>query len=50
MDRALRPDCLDVNATSDDAPKQFKHWFATFNHYLGALSQEGLSKLSVPYS
>ena len=50
MDRSLRPDCLDVNATSDDAPKQFKHWFATFNHYLGALPQDGLNKRAVLFN
>ena len=47
MDRALRPSRLEVSASSPTAEKEFKHWFATFKHYLSALPQDGLDKLVV---
>ena len=47
MDKALRPERLEVSPNSSDAAKIYKHWKTTFQYYLAVLPQEGLNKLHV---
>ncbi|KFD50648.1 hypothetical protein M513_08455 [Trichuris suis] len=37
MERLLKPERLDVDPSSPTAPEEWKHWRATFEHFLAAL-------------
>ena len=39
MDRVLKPDKLDTDPNSSVSAKEWKHWFRTFNNFLGALTE-----------
>ena len=47
MDKALRPERLEVLPSSRDATKVYKHWKKTVEYYLAALPQANLNKLHV---
>ena len=47
MDKALRPERLDVNPNSVNASKEYTHWIKTFHHFLEVLPQSNLDKLKV---
>ena len=46
MDKALRPERLDVVPTSTDAARKFRHWKKTFEHYIAVFPAES-NKLHV---
>ena len=45
MERFLRPERLDVDPSSGDADKQFKHWLKTFDNFVATLNNP--QKLSI---
>ena len=47
MERALRPDRLDISPDSATSEKEFKYWHKTLENYLDALPQENLDKLKI---
>ena len=47
MDKALRPDRLEVDPNNPNADNEFRHWVKTFEYYLEVLPQENLDKLCV---
>ncbi|KAK3880809.1 hypothetical protein Pcinc_014730 [Petrolisthes cinctipes] len=47
MERLLRPERFDSDPSSSAAPQEWRHWFMTFENFLGALPQENQNKLSL---
>ncbi|KAK3865575.1 hypothetical protein Pcinc_028827 [Petrolisthes cinctipes] len=46
MERLHRPERFDSDPSSSAAPQEWRHWFMTFENFLGALPQENQNKLS----
>ncbi|XP_069957120.1 uncharacterized protein [Cherax quadricarinatus] len=47
MERLLKPERLDCDPSLSTAAQEWKHWFKTFENFLGALPKEDLDKLSL---
>ena len=47
MERALRPERLEISPDLATSEKEFKYWLKTLENYLGALPQENLDKLKI---
>ncbi|KAK3890922.1 hypothetical protein Pcinc_005167 [Petrolisthes cinctipes] len=45
MERLHRPERFDSDPSSSAAPQEWRHWFMTFENFLGALPQENQNKL-----
>ena len=47
MERLLKPERLDCDPSLSTAAQEWKHWFKTFENFLGALNQQNLDKLGL---
>ncbi|XP_053648711.1 uncharacterized protein [Cherax quadricarinatus] len=47
MERLLKPERLDCDPSLSTAAQEWKHWFKTFENFLGALPETDLDKLSL---
>ena len=45
MERLLKPEGLDCDPSLSTAAQEWKHWFRTFESFLGAFSEESVDKL-----
>ena len=49
MNQVLKPERFDVSPSASNAAKLQRHWLVTFEHFIAAIENENLNKLTVGY-